>query len=76
MSRNKLHVVTSPQGTWPVKQEGAKTPIAEGRTQGEAIKIARGIARTNQPSQVLIHGEDGRIREEYTYGNDPERSPG
>lgn len=39
-------------------------------TQGEAVGAAREIAR-NQGSEMFIHGENGRIRERNTYGNDP-----
>lgn len=39
-------------------------------TQREAIGIARGIAQ-NQKTEMLIHGENGRIRERNSYGNDP-----
>lgn len=42
----------------------------------EAISIAVSLARTNQPSQVVIYKEDGRIQSERTYGNDPRRSKG
>ena len=76
MSRQKLHVVRSPQGTWQVKPEGAGRPVAEGRTQDEAVRMAQQIAQSNRPSQVVIHRENGQIREEHTYGNDPERYPG
>nr|WP_293393876.1 DUF2188 domain-containing protein [Nevskia sp.] len=39
-------------------------------TQREAVAAARDIAR-NQGTEMLIHGENGRIRERNTYGNDP-----
>ncbi|EPN6606236.1 DUF2188 domain-containing protein, partial [Providencia rettgeri] len=40
------------------------------RTQQEAFEAARDIAK-NQRSEVFIHGENGKIRERNTYGNDP-----
>ena len=39
-------------------------------TQREAIAAARDTA-IRQGSEMLIHGENGRIRERNTYGNDP-----
>ena len=39
-------------------------------TQKEAIAKAREIA-INQKSELFIHGENGRIRERNSYGNDP-----
>ena len=39
-------------------------------TQREAIAAARETAM-RQGSEMLIHGENGRIRERNTYGRDP-----
>jgi hypothetical protein len=39
-------------------------------TQREAIAAARKTA-VRQGSEMLIHGENGRIRERNTYGTDP-----
>lgn len=39
-------------------------------TQREAIAAARESA-IRQGSEMLTHGENGRIRERSTYGNDP-----
>jgi hypothetical protein len=39
-------------------------------TQRQAIKAARDIA-VRQSSELLIHGQNGRIRERNSYGRDP-----
>ena len=39
-------------------------------TQGEAIGIAREIAR-NQKSELRVQGRDGKFRVCNSYGNDP-----
>ncbi|MBA3874788.1 MAG: DUF2188 domain-containing protein, partial [Anaerolineae bacterium] len=39
-------------------------------TQREAIERAREIA-INNGSEVLVHRENGKIRERNSYGNDP-----
>lgn len=39
-------------------------------TQRQAIGIARGIAQ-NQKTEMLIRGENGRIRERNSYSSDP-----
>ena len=39
-------------------------------TQSEAIEAARQIARKRQ-SELLVHGENGRIRDRSSFGNDP-----
>ncbi len=69
MTKRNQHVVPHDNG-WAVKGAGAGRATKVVPTQGEAIGIARGIAR-NQQSELLIHGEDGRIRARDSYGNDP-----
>ena len=68
MGRNQ-HVTKHPSGGWQVR--GASTTKATVRTatQKEAIAIARTIAM-NQKSELLIHGENGKIRAKSSYGND------
>jgi hypothetical protein len=41
-----------------------------------AIERARDIAKEKMPSQVIVHGENGRIQKEWTYGDDPRNVPG
>ncbi len=68
MGKNQ-HVV--PHGKdWAVKGENNSKATSVHNTQREAIEQARSIAQ-NQRSEVLIHGENGRIRERNSYGNDP-----
>ncbi|NDA98907.1 MAG: DUF2188 domain-containing protein, partial [Flavobacteriia bacterium] len=45
------------------------------KTQAEAKEIAKQIAR-NQNSEVIIQGQDGKIREKNSYGNDPKNVKG
>ena len=70
MSKGKnQHVVPHDNG-WAVKGAGNSKATAVTPTQKEANQIATQIAK-NQQSEVLIHGENGRIRERNSYGNDP-----
>jgi hypothetical protein len=70
MSKGKnQHVVPHDNG-WAVKGAGNSKATAVTPTQKEANQIAIQIAK-NQQSEVLIHGENGRIRERNSYGNDP-----
>jgi len=39
-------------------------------TQREAIDVATQIAR-NQQAELFVHGQDGKIRNRNSYGNDP-----
>lgn len=53
-----------------MKGAGNSRATARTETQADAIKIARDIA-INKQSEVIIHGQNGRIRERNSYGNDP-----
>ena len=55
---------------WAVRGAGNSRDTSHHSTQAEAERAARDIAM-NQKSEVLIHGENGRIRERNSYGNDP-----
>lgn len=71
MSNNKKqHVTPHKDGGWQVKGAGNSRATARTETQSDAIKIARDIAIKNK-SEVVIHGQNGRIREKSSYGNDP-----
>lgn len=71
MATNKnQHVTPHKDGGWQVKGAGNSKATARTETQSEAIKIARDIAINNK-SEVVIHGQNGRIREKNSYGNDP-----
>jgi len=68
MGKNQ-HVVPH-DDKWGVRGEGNERLTSTHDTQREAIDAAREIAR-NQQSELFIHGQDGRIRERDSYGNDP-----
>ena len=68
MGKNQ-HVVPH-GGKWAVRGQGNERVTSVYDTQREAIEVARDIAR-NQESELFIHGQDGRIRERDSYGNDP-----
>ncbi len=69
MGKNQ-HVTPHPNGGWQVKGAGNSKATAVAQTQGEAISIAREIAR-GQKSEMFIHNKHGQIRERNSYGNDP-----
>jgi hypothetical protein len=68
-----VHVMPSEKG-WQVEVEGSGRRSTH-KTQSEAAKAARSIARSNK-SELLIHGRNGRVRDRSTYGNDPRRIRG
>lgn len=69
MAKKNQHVVPHDDG-WAVRGEGNQRVTSVHDTQQEAIRAGRDIAR-NQGSELFIHGENGRIRERNTYGDDP-----
>lgn len=63
------HVVKRDDG-WAVVGEGNSRDTSVHQTQEAAIERAREIAK-NYRSEVVIHGQDGKIRDKDSYGNDP-----
>ena len=74
MAKNQ-HVTPHPSGGWQVKSAGGKKATVVTKTQGEAIEIAKKIAK-NQESELFVHNKQGKIRERNSYGNDPHGSKG
>lgn len=63
-------------GDWRVLEEGVKQPESTHSTKSEAVESARKLAKSRIPSQLKVHKRDGKIQTEYTYGDDPRRTPG
>ena len=70
MSRKKVHVVPHAQG-WAVKNQGASRATSVHGTKAEAVSAGRVAARAGDLGQLFVHGGDGRIQTEHTYGKDP-----
>jgi uncharacterized protein DUF2188 len=70
-----VHVVRDNNGEWVVRIEGKPNRRSTHRTQADAAKAGRDIARRNK-SELLVHGRDGKIRERSTFGHDPRRTKG
>lgn len=70
MSKGKTQWVTRKGDGWAVRGEGNQRDTLHTETQKEAIKRATQIAK-NQESEVIIQGQDHKIRERNTYGKDP-----
>lgn len=68
MGKNQ-HVTPHKDG-WQVISAGGSKATRVTSTQKDAIKAAINIA-SNQKSEVVIHGTNGRIRQKNSYGNDP-----
>jgi len=70
MSRERIHVTGHPSG-WQVKREGNTRASSVHETKSAAVDSATAQARRSTPSQVIIHGKNGRFQSERTYGRDP-----
>lgn len=64
-----VHVVPR-DGQWAVVRPGADRDSSHHRTQADAIDAGRKIAQRDR-SELLIHGENGQIRDRDSSGKDP-----
>jgi hypothetical protein len=69
--RKSYHVTKNSSGGWKVKGAGSKRTSSTHGTQKAAQKAATKQAKGQTKGQVVIHGRDGKIRTEHTYGSDP-----
>jgi hypothetical protein len=62
------------KGGWEVRRDGDGEKEFERKS--DALANAKEQAKAEKPSQIRIHGRDGRFQNEHTYGTDPRRSKG
>lgn len=75
-NRTVYHVVPNADGQrWVVSRENTESFREEYDTKEQAVEAAKSRARQEEPSQVKVHGSDGNMQYESTYGDDPTRSP-
>ena len=75
--RDKIHVVPDGDGGWDVKRENVSRAANNFENKADAVDRAKEMAKSSGgPSQVLVHGKDGKIQYENTYKKDPEKYPG
>ena len=60
---------------WAIRKEGGTRPSAVCPTKDEAIARAREIAQNAGWSQVVVHNMDGKIAQEFTYGEARDSQP-
>lgn len=75
MPKQHYHVTHRADGSWAVKGTGNQRASSLHTTQAEAIQAARPLAQQAK-GELRIHGADNRIREGWSYGNDPRSIPG
>ena len=68
--RTVYHIVPTDKG-WSLERQGDNSDWRFYATKREAVQEGRQIAASQEPAQLIIHDERGRIEEERTYGDDP-----
>lgn len=72
MSKRKVvHVTPHTEGGWQTKTEGAQRATSRHEKKAEAVAAGKQQAKNVDLGQIRIHGKDGKIQTEHTYGNDP-----
>jgi hypothetical protein len=71
MGRIKIHVTPTGKGDWKVKRENASKAAGVYEDKADALKDAKKSAKSVPLGQVIVHGRDGKIQTEHTYGKDP-----
>ena len=73
MSKRKvIHIVpTQDKKDWGVKNQGSQRLSRKFSNKQDAIDYGRSQAKNAPKGQLKIHGKDGKIQREYTYGKDP-----
>ncbi len=65
-----VHVIPAPDGGWSVKVEEGDRAMRHADTKEEAERIAKEqLSSWPEGGEVVIHNEDGRIRDTDTIGN-------
>jgi hypothetical protein len=76
MSDKDYNVYQDSDGSWKGKRQDASRASVSAPTQQEAFEKTRELAKKAQ-SEVSIHrGDNGKIRDKHSYGNDPKGTKG
>lgn len=74
--RKVYHITQNAEGMWQGKVEGAERASVTGPTKAEVQQKTIDMAKNHGHASVIIHGKDGKIQEERTYGDDPRATKG
>jgi uncharacterized protein YdaT len=69
--RTTYHVTKSQDNGWNVKKEGGQRSSGNFDTKQDAIDRGKELAKSAPLGQIKVHGQDGKIQTEHTYGKDP-----
>jgi iron-sulfur cluster repair protein YtfE (RIC family) len=63
------HVKPTGSGRWAVALQGAARPSATFDRKTEAVARGRELARRRERGRLVVHDRDGRIQDQFTYGD-------
>lgn len=79
-SRRVWDVEPHPSGQWQVRRERGQRASRVVESKSDAVGIARSLAHAALDrginGSIRLKGADGRVQQEWTYGDDPRRSRG
>lgn len=76
-ARRVFDLTPNPHGGWLMVERNTRgVPEDADAVKAVLLKRARKFCKEHQPSQLVVRDKHGEIQIEYTYGDDPERSPG
>ena len=75
MARAVFHLTPYVNG-WQVKEERDQGREILVDDKDNAVRQAKDLAKSHELGQVIVHKRDGKIAEEFTYGDDPRDIPG
>jgi hemerythrin-like domain-containing protein len=70
------HVKPTGSGRWAVALQGAARPSATFDRKTEAVARGRELARRRERGRLVVHDRDGRIQDQFTYGDALGRTKG
>jgi len=65
------HVTSNSEKGWKVKKERANRVSGIFDNKSDAVQRGKELAKAGGEGQIKIHKQDGRIKTEHTYNNDP-----
>jgi len=71
MANRITYHVTPNVNSWEVKQAGSSQTEFLVDNKDNAVQHAKELAKSHELGQVIVHTRDGKIAEEFTYGDDP-----
>ena len=76
MAERVTYHVTPYVNGWQVKEQRDNGRELLVDNKDNAVQQAKDMAKAQELGQVIVHTRDGKIAEEFTYGEDPPNIPG